>query len=405
VGVEPPPLPEEALEAAPPHEVSPHRRGSTPIPTLPPSRGKGVSALAALLLIGAAPLPPGALETLDAQRQARAVARDADRARAQDAAAQIARLRAQLIALGGQESSGQRRAGGARAALERLNLQEAELKARMGHNQESLTKLLGALQMYARNPPPPLLVDPRSARDAVRAAILIKAITPELEGRAQTFTAASNQLKRVRRDEDVQSGALFQAESGVAEREAEIADLITQKQALEKQLYADADAADGEARRLAARARSLGELVTVVDARRDGGAAGDAGLVRLAAPVQGALTRGFGQPGGDPERARGVTWTAAANASVLSPAAAVVDYAGPLKGWGDVLILQSGGDRMVLAGLGEVGTEAGRTVESGEPIGKMPGDTPHPTLYLEVRRAGRPVDPGRWLGAPAQAAG
>jgi murein hydrolase activator len=366
--------------------------------------GLRVLPFAALLLVGAAPAPASnTLLNLDAQRQARAVARDADRARAQDAAAEIGRLRTQLIALGGQEASGQRRAGGARAALDRLNLQEAELKARMGHNQESLTKLLGALQMYARNPPPPLLVDPRSARDAVRAAILIQAITPDLERRAQAFTAASEQLKRLRREQDAQSGVLFQAESGVAEREAEIADLIAQKQALERQLYADADVAEGEVQRLAARARSLGELVQAVDAH---GAGGDEDApVRLSAPVQGPLVHGFGQAGGDPERAKGVSWSTAAGAAVLSPAAAVVDYAGALKGWGNVLILHSGAYRLVLAGLGEVGTEAGRTVEGGEPVGKMPGDTPHPTLYLEVRRASRPVDPGRWLSRGAQVAG
>ena len=332
------------------------------------------------------------------------MARDADRARAEAASASIARLRAQLIALGRQESSGQRSAGGARAALARLNLQEAELKDRMGHNQQSLTKLLGALQMYARNPPPPLLVDPRSARDAVRAAILIQAITPELETRAQSFTAQSEALKRLRRQADAQSGALFQAESGVAEREAQIADLIAQKQVLEKQLYADADLAQSDVTRLAARARSLGELVTTLDAH-DAGAGGGAPSLRFVAPVQGEQTHGFGQPGGDPERAKGITWATAANAAVLSPAAAVVDYAGALKGWGNVLILRSGEYRLVLAGLGEVGTEAGRSVEGGEPVGKMPGDTPRPTLYLEVRRASRAVDPGRWLPPTGPASG
>ena len=178
------------------------------------------------LLLGAAPAPPSnTLLTLDAQRQARAVDRDADRAGAQAAAAAIAGLRAKLIGLGRQESDGQRNVGGARAALTRLNLQEAELKVRMGRNEQSLTQLLGALQMYARNPPPPLLVDPRSARDAVRAAILIKAITPELETRAKAFSSQSEALKRVRRQADAQSGVLFQAESTLADREAQIADL------------------------------------------------------------------------------------------------------------------------------------------------------------------------------------
>ncbi len=354
--------------------------------------------LISALLLGAAPTPPSnTLLTLDAQRQARAVDRDADRAGAAAAAASIASLRARLISLGRQESDGQRNVGGARAALTKLNLQEAELKVRMARNQQSLTQLLGALQMYARNPPPPLLVDPRSARDAVRAAILIKAITPELETRAKAFSSQSDALKHVRRQADAQSGVLFQAESTVAEREAQITDLIAQKQALEKQLYADAGAAQTDVQRLAARARSLGELVHVLDAHSQG-TGGDVALpIRFIAPVQGVLAHGFGQGGGDPEHAKGVTWTTPPGAAVLSPIAAAVDYAGPLKGWGNVLILRSRDYNLVLAGLGEVGTEAGRTVAGGEPVGKMPGDTPHPALYLEVRRATRPVDPGRWL--------
>ncbi len=364
-----------------------------------------VLACAATPLLAAAPLPPETLRTVDAQRQARAVARDADRVRAQGAAVAVARLRAQLISLGRQETDGQRNAGGARASLARLNLQEAELKDRMGHNQQSLTRMLGALQMYARDPPPPLLVDARSARDAVRAAILIKAITPELERRAQAFAAQSQALKRVRREADAQNGVLFQAESGVAEREAQIAELIAQKQALEKQLYSDADAAQTDVQRLAARARSLGELVRTLGARDAGGDAADTLPTRFVTPVAGELARGFGQASGDPERAKGVSWTARSNASVLSPLGAVVDYAGPLKGWGDVLILQAGDYRLVLAGLGEVDAEAGRTVAGGEPVGKMPGDTPRPSLYLEVRRANRPVDPARWLASPGQRPG
>ena len=302
------------------------------------------------------------------------------------------------MALGHDEAAGGRTIGGARSALSQLNLREAELKVRMGRNQQSLTHLLAALQMYSRNPPPPLLVDPRSARDAVRAAILMKAITPELETRARAFAAASEELKRIRRQADVQNGALFQAESAEADREAKIADLIAEKQALEKQLYTDAGVAGADVRRLAARARSLGELVSAVDVHAVvADTAGAALPARFAPPVTGQIVHRFDAPGGAPEQVKGVVWSTAANAAVLAPAAGEVEYAGPLKGWGQVLILRAGDTRLILAGLGEVGTEAGRLVAAGEPVGKMPGDTDHPNLYLEVRQASRPVDPARWL--------
>jgi septal ring factor EnvC (AmiA/AmiB activator) len=85
---------------------------------------------------------------------------------------------------------------------------------------------------------------------------------------------------------------------------------------------------------------------------------------------------------------------------VRSPAAAVVVYAGPLSGWGDVVILRAGGGcHMVLGGLGRVGVAVGQSVAADSPVGAMPidGQTP-PELYLEVRLAGGPIDPAKLMG-------
>jgi septal ring factor EnvC (AmiA/AmiB activator) len=341
---------------------------------------------------------------VDAQRQARAMDRDADRARVQTLQQEVERLRSQLVAMGRTEASGERAVGGAKGRLAKLNLEEAQLKLRMGHNQESLTKLLGALQMFQRNPPPPLLVDPHSARDAARAAILIQAIAPELERRSRDFAAASEQLKAVRRRAAAASGSLFQAESDLADRQAKIQDLIDQKRALELQLRSDAQVADSDVRRLAARARSLGELVTGLDARepaqRDLTARG--ALTETTAvftpPVAGPIARRFGDAGPDPLRAKGWTWTADPGAVVVSPAGARVDYAGPLKDWGLVLILRVGQDHLVLAGLSRVDVDTGMSVAAGEPVGRAASGSGPSEVYLEVRHGVTPVNPAKWFG-------
>jgi septal ring factor EnvC (AmiA/AmiB activator) len=343
--------------------------------------------------------PANALSSIDSQREARASDRDVDLERAEAANAEIERLRRQLVAMGAAETSGERTVGGARARLRALNLEEAELKLRMGHNQESLTKLLGALQMYARNPPPALLVDPRSARDAVRAAILIKAITPDLEARARDFTAQSEALKKVRRKAAVASGALFTAESDVADKRAQIEDLIEQKRALQKQLSTDAGLAEGDMRRLASKARSLGQFVAVLQTKHVDGVASVGDMPpTLTPPVQGPPERRFGDATGAGPRARGWTWATDPSAQVLCPATGHVDYAGPLKGWGLVLILRLGDHHVVLAGLATVGADTGATVAAGEPIGRMADGPGRPELYMEVRRGATPVDPAQWLG-------
>jgi len=374
--------------------------GLGPAAAQPPDVGGNVQAPAA----ATSPPAPGGASGLDAQRQARAMDRDADRARAAALQQQVEALRSQLIAMGRTEASGERAVGGAKGRLEKLNLEEAQLKIRMGHNQESLTKLLGALQMFQRNPPPPLLVDPRSARDAARAAILIQAIAPELERRSREFAAASEQLKAIRRRAAAASGSLFQAESDLADRQAKIQDLIDQKRALEVQLRSDAQVADSDVRRLAARARSLGELVTALDAHepraRDLAAGQPSGAMATVfiPPVTGPVARRFGEKGSDPLRAKGWTWIAEPGAVVVSPAAAHVDYAGPLKDWGLVLILRIGPDHLVLAGLSRVDVDTGMTVAAAEPVGRAGNGSPRPEVYLEVRHGVTPVDPARWFG-------
>ncbi len=343
---------------------------------------------------------PGRGRTFERERPSRHASRPAP----PEAGRRIAQLRSQLVAIGREEASGERTIGGARSQLRQLDLQEAELKLRMGRNQEALTRLLGALQMFQRNPPPALLVEPRSARDAVRAAILIKAITPDLEARAHVFAAQAEALKRVRRKADEASGLLFQAQSDVADHQARIDDLVGQKRALETQLYPDAETSESGARQLAVRSPSLNAFVGALDKHNAAAGAGAALPARLTTPVQGPVTRRFEQAGAgasarDRLHAKGWTWSTDPGAAVLSPVAGQVDYAGPLKDWGLVLIIDVGDHHVVLAGLASVDIATGRDVAAGEPVGKMGPGPDRPQLYVEIRDGAKPVDPARWFSA------
>lgn len=311
---------------------------------------------------------------------------------------EIERLRRELVRLGRAEQSGEGLAEGQRAKLIELNAREAAVKARIDVNRTQLAKLLGALQMYSRRPPPPLLVNPRSARDAVRAAILIRAVTPELEARGRAFSAQADEIRRLRRNVASASAGLFQTESEIADHRAQIDRLLAEKQALEHQAFPDS-APEVRARALAARAGSVDGLVRGLPA--NGGGAAPSQLVP---PVQGILVRRFGQAGAAQGRAHGWTWRAPPGAPVLSPGAGRVDYAGPLKGWDEVAIINLGaGYRLVLAGLAGVAVAPGRAVAAGEPIGRMgpgaEGGRVPPEIYLELRQNAVAVDPARWLGA------
>ncbi|MFN3512277.1 MAG: murein hydrolase activator EnvC family protein [Phenylobacterium sp.] len=248
-----------------------------------------------------------------------------------------------------------------RARLERLNLRETVLNAEQGRNINRLARLLTALEMFGRDPPPALLVSPEDATQAVRAAILVKAITPELQKLARQHAAEASEIARQRRLAAVASEALFTTDSELAEQRA------------------------------------------IEEATPPGAARPPAILgpppERLLTPVDGRLARGFGDELSGGGRAAGMTIAAPAGAAVRAPAAGQVQYVAPVKDWGVILILRlAGGYHLVLAGLDRATVAVGQSVAAGAPVGRMPDGKLSPSdLYLEVRARGAPVDPARWL--------
>ena len=318
-------------------------------------------------------------------------------------AQKLERLRQELVRLGRAQRAGDQTSDAWRERLMELNARQADLDRRMGANRDSLVQMLGALEMFRRDPPPSLLVNPRSARDAVRAAILIRAVLPELESRRRTYVDEANELNRIRRDAAVAGAALLSAESADAERRARIDQLVAARTHLE--VGGDPEAAR-RAAAAAARAGSTDELVgnlSHVDPPAPTVRGSLEGItdLRLESPVHGKVIRRFGglvqRAGEDRRRSTGVTWRTAAAATVLSPADGVVDYAGPIKGAGLVVIVRLKGDfRLVLAGLDRVTAPTGSQLVSGEPVGQMP-QVSGPELLLEIRRGAQPVNPANWL--------
>ncbi len=317
---------------------------------------------------------------------AAASAAPALRGREAGATTDAAALSDRLAELKAVQASSLRSISDRRARLAALSAQEAALSAKMGANQTSLARLLGALELYRRDPPPALLVTPQSAEDAVRAAILARAVAPELARRAAAFRAQALELARVRRAVDALSENIFTSESALAEARAETEQMLAERAA--RQAQGGGTSSEG--------LRTLGGASA--SAPRMPPAPKDAPS-SLRPPVDGTLIRRFGQTGPNGQRSQGEAFAAEPGAYVRAPAAGVVEYAGAVKGWDEVVILGVGGDlHVVLAGIDELATAPGRLVGSGQLLGRLAPRSPKkPELYLEVRKGGEPQDPRRWL--------
>ena len=206
--------------------------------------------LAALGGLGAAVAASPDVAALRGELEARSAARDDARTQAQELRADVTRLGAQLAELKAVAATGEAGLAAKRTRLADLNQREAALRTDMGRNQGALAALLGALELYRRDPPPALLVSPRSAEDAVRAAILVRAVEPELSARAAAFRAKAEELQRVRRGITGLSEDLFTSESALADGRAQIEQAIREKTDLERRLDAEATDAEHRARNL-----------------------------------------------------------------------------------------------------------------------------------------------------------
>jgi len=254
--------------------------------------------------------------------------------------------------------------------LARLNAAETTLTVDQGANLHRLARLLSVLEQLKRDPPPALLVSPQDAKDAVRAVILVRAMTPELQARAQAYAQDATEVMRQRRLAAVQSEALFERDSATADATPE---------------------PHNSAANLALRGPSGGDDVAVYPPPR------------LLMPAPGTITQRFGEPIPGGGRSNGLTVAAAKGARAISPAAGLVQYVGPVKGWGVIVILRlAGGYHLVLAGLDRTSVQVGQSVAEGQPVGWAPeGRQSTSELYLEVREQGAPVDPMRWLNKKA----
>jgi septal ring factor EnvC (AmiA/AmiB activator) len=123
----------------------------------------------------------------------------------------------------------------------------------------------------------------------------------------------------------------------------------------------------------------------------------------LVMPVRGAIVIGYGGVTDAGEASRGIYLATRPGAQVVVPFDGRVVFAGPFRGYGLILIVEhSDGYHSLLAGLGRVDARVGQWVLAGEPAGAMAtGTEKDPELYVELRRAGQPIDPAPWLGIVA----
>jgi septal ring factor EnvC (AmiA/AmiB activator) len=325
-----------------------------------------------------------------------------------------------------------------------LNAEEGRISVDLAAKEDVLSELLAGLQRLEHNPPPALVVEPGDILSALRGAMLLGTVVPELK---QEATALADQLERLRSVRTATENERRNIRDNLARlslAQQQLTELQARKKLLMEAAGQRLDAEKSRVESLAAKAKTLQQLAQSLAEERERQAQEavknaevaekkrlqEAALLkprtpfgdnrgRLDYPSQGQILRKFGDDDGFGGKTKGIYIATRVGAQVVTPADAHVEFAGPFRSYGELLILDTGdGYHLLLAGLGKISIGTGEFVRAGEPVGLMgasaaPGtlmgdrvQENRPVLYIEFRKGGDTVDSSPWwIGGLAQARG
>ncbi len=321
------------------------------------------------------------------------------------------------------------------ARLKPLDTREKRIRGSLNSRRAVIAEVLAALQRVGHNQPPALIATPEDALKAVRTAMLLGAVLPEMQQRVQALANDLTELAAVRKKIAVEHDRLQGQVAALGSERKRLAALIVERQKQQTQRESALDTERAHARAVAKEARSLRDLIaklekslvkpeqpavkpTPVEPGKALAALHDPGRMapavafaslhgKIPIPVNGIKIRGYGTPDGIGGAEKGVSIATRAGAEVTAPADGWVVYAGPFRSYGQLLILNAGGGyHILLAGMARISVDLGQFVLAGEPVAVM-GNGSHvaailaagssqPVLYVEFRKDGNPVDPGPW---------
>jgi murein hydrolase activator len=346
-----------------------------------------------------------------------------------------AEISAKLIKLGKILSSQQQAIGATDGRVKKLETDAIIIRSDLAAKQEALSGLLAGLQQLEQNPPPALVVEPQNVLNAMRGAMLFGAVVPELRNAAHELQAKLTELSTIRTkisdEKKTKADGLEALQVSLQELKA----LQAEKKALAITTSKNLEAEKSRSADLAKQAQNLKQLLAKLEAARiedeqrktaEAKAQEEAAKIReanlnrppmilsqskgkLAYPVQGDILKQFGDDNGLGSKLDGTAIATQAGLNVTAPIDGKVEFAGPFRSYGQLLILDAGeGYLVLLAGMNHISAELGQSIRAGEPVGTMGagpssvaligGETENarPVLYIEFRKDNEPVDPSLW---------
>jgi murein hydrolase activator len=350
------------------------------------------------------------------------------------------------------------------AALTAVEQKLADLKSKrtlsaevLGAKKRQLARVSGALRRLAARPPVAMVASPADPLDTVHTAMLLSSLAPSLRRDARQLATEIARHEAVEHGIMEEKRRLASATSALDRERATVTALLKEKQEARRSMVQERSAVVDRLNALAASARDLRDLMQKIERHK---AAGDKARARLDSMVQkeavpsgesavapgaapagtvsatpgnaavspdfvadlpsgpeigaskggltypatGEISQRYGVANRLGLTEQGVVIATRENAQVVAPFDGKVIYAGPFRGYGQIVMIEHGQDYLTLmAGMSLVDVQVGQGVLAGEPVARMgdvgTGADGTEGLYVEFRHNGAPIDPLPWWSA------
>ncbi len=334
-----------------------------------------------------------------------------------------------------------------------LREQENLIRGSIVQRNETISKLLAAMQRMGRQPPPVMTTHRQDALKMVRSAMLLANVFPQIHAQVDRLSGELTDLVRIITDINTQVVARRKKVAELSQENSRINELIATKNSTIDSKQAELDKLNREALAFAQDVQNLSELITGLDKKIAASKAAElkkyeaelkrkAELEKLRPPIKpeieekkqalalvqpgritpalpfkdargllpqpasGKRIRSFGSRTEYGSQSKGISLLTRSNARITSPNDGWIVYAGPFRSYGQLLIINAGGGyHILLAGMSNIDVKVGQFVLAGEPVATMGGlqanlntseGTAQPVLYIEFRKNGKPIDPDPW---------
>ncbi len=276
----------------------------------------------------------------------------------------------------------------------------SEIKIKKAH----IAKLLAILQAMSLRPVEALVIQESDPVNALRSSLLLRDTIPLITRETDELKTKLSELTNIREKIRKRYLEIKQATGELKSERQQISVLLKKKIGMQKNYETKAKKSGAQAKKLAAKAKDLQDLILELERQKveqvftfDIGDFDFAGMKgKMPLPVKGKIIKKYGESLQSGIISKGISLSARKSAQVTAPFDGTVVFSGPFRDYRDMLIIDHGdGYHTLLAGMARNDTIVGQGLLAGEPVGVLPENDP--TLYVEIRKKGKAVNPIGWF--------